>query len=142
MEPGLRTRLLTVATLALVFASGGITGYAAAARDGEAAEAPPSPRRGYVFEQFERTDAQQVQIDSILRAHRKGMSVLNAELHQVQQRVQEASDSISRATGEGIAQVFPSDVATDYLQRLQERRDEQRREREEAERDPRDAGRR
>ena len=32
MEQGLRTKLLTAVTLALVFASGGVTGYAVAAR--------------------------------------------------------------------------------------------------------------
>jgi hypothetical protein len=142
MEPGLRTRLLTVATLVFVFVAGGVTGYAAAAREGDAAEAPTGSRRGYVFEQFERSQAQQVQIDSILRAHRKGMSVLNAELQDVRLRYEQASDSISRATGEAIALVFPPAVASDYRDRLEERRIERTRAREESEGEPRGDSRR
>lgn len=138
MEPGVRTKLLTVATLALVFVSGGVAGYATAAREGDAAEAPTSTRRGYVFEQFDRTLAQQVQIDSILRSHRKRMTQLNAELSEIRLRYQASSDSLSRATGDAISLVFPPDVRTEYLQRLEERRIERMRAREEAERRPRD----
>jgi hypothetical protein len=135
--PGLRTKLLTAATLALVFVSGGVTGYAAAARDGDAAEPPPPSRRTYVYEQFNPTAAQQVQIDSILRAHRVGMSQLNSELRQIRQRYEMKSDSISRATGEGIALVFPPEVAVEYRARLEERRNERLRDREKAESEPR-----
>lgn len=137
MESGLRTKLLTAATLAFVFVSGGVTGYALAAREGDAAEAPSGARRGYVFEQFERTPEQQARIDSILRAHRKPMAELNAELEAVRVRVQAASDSLSRATGEAISTVFPPDVAAEYLRRLEERRAERMRARQEAEREPR-----
>ena len=142
MEPGLRTKLLTAVTLALVFVSGGVTGYALAAREGDAAEAPSGTRRGYVFEQFERTQEQQAQIDSILRAHRKPMAELNAELEAVRMKVQSASDSLSRATGEAISTVFPPEIASDYLQRLEDRRAERIRAREEAERESRDGSRR
>jgi len=142
MEPGLRTKLLTAVTLALVFVSGGIVGYALAAREGDAAEAPSSSRRGYVFEQFERTPEQLAQIDSILLAHRKPMSKLNDELQEVRMRVQAASDSLSRATGEAISTVFPPDVAAEYLRRLEDRRAERMRAREVAEREPRDGSRR
>ncbi|MGD8729073.1 MAG: hypothetical protein PVF90_05185, partial [Gemmatimonadota bacterium] len=121
MEPGLRTKLLTAVTLTLVFVSGGITGYALAAREGDAAEAPSGTRRGYVFEQFERTEEQQAKIDSILRAHREPMAELNAELEAVQMHVQAASDSLSKATGEAISTVFPPDIAAEYLHRLEER---------------------
>jgi Spy/CpxP family protein refolding chaperone len=142
MEPGLRTKLLTAVTLALVFVSGGVTGYALAAREGDAAEAPDGARRGYVFEQFDRSPEQQAQIDSILRAHRKPMAELNAELEAVRMRVQVASDSLSRATGEAISTVFPPEVAAEYLGRLEERRAERMRAREVAEREPRDGSRR
>lgn len=142
MEQGLRTKLLTVATLAIVFVSGGVTGYAAAAREGDAAEVPSPPRRGYVFEQFDRTPEQQLQIDSVLRVHRKGMSILNGELQEVRLSYQAASDSISRATGEAISLVFPPDLRAEYLERLNERRDERMRERLEAEDEPRDGSRR
>jgi len=138
MEQGLRTKLLTAVTLALVFASGGVTGYAAAARDTAAAEPPPPSRRSYVYEQFEPTPAQQVQIDSILQAHRVGMSKLNAELREIRKRYEAASDSISRATGESIALVFPPEVAVEYRARLAERRSERMRDREEAQSQPRD----
>ena len=150
MEQGLRTKLLTALTLAIVFVTGGLTGYAVSARDGdaatpaaavEAAEMAPSARRGYVFEQFERTEDQQVQIDSIMRAHRKAMTALNAELQHLQLRYQESSDSLSRATGEAISMTFPVEVRADYLQRLNERR-ERTRARLEAERESRDGDRR
>lgn len=137
MEPGLRTKLLTALTLAFVFVSGGITGYAAAARDGDAAEPPPPSRRSYVYEQFNPNEAQQVQIDSILRVHRAGMSRLNKELEEIHHRYEIASDSITRATGDAIALVFPADVATQYLERLAERRVEQMRAREESRSEPR-----
>jgi Skp family chaperone for outer membrane proteins len=138
MEQGLRIKLLTAVTLVLVFASGGVTGYAAAARDGDAAEAPAPSRRSYVFEQFDRTPAQQVQIDSILQAHRAGMSKLNAELREIRKRYEVASDSISRATGEAIAIVFPPEVAVEYRARLAESRSERMRDREDAQSQPRD----
>lgn len=124
MEPGLRTKLLTLATLSLVFVSGGVAGYAMAARESDAAEAPSSTRRGYVFEQFERTPEQQVQIDSVLRSHRKRMTEINAELHEIRLQYQASSDSLSRATGDAISLVFPPDVRTEYLQRLEDRRTE------------------
>jgi hypothetical protein len=142
MEPGLRTKLLTVATLTIVFVSGGIVGYAASARESDAAEAPPSARRGYVFEQFDRTAEQQAQIDSILRVHRKVMSALNADLQDVRMRYQSASDSLSRATGEAISLTFPLEVRGEYLERLNERRDERMRARLEAENAPGDGSRR
>lgn len=142
MDPGLRTKLLTVATLTVVFVSGGVAGYAGAASEGDAAEARSGTRRGFVFEQFERTEAQQAQIDSILWVHRKRMSELNTELEEIRMRYQTASDSLSRATGEAISLVFPPDVAADYLQRLDERRAERMRARQEADRDPRGDGRR
>jgi hypothetical protein len=142
MEPGLRTKLLTAVTLALVFVSGAVTGYALAAREGDAAEAPSGSRRGYVFEQFERTEEQQAQIDSILLAHRKPMAELNAELEAVRMRVQIASDSLSKATGEAISTVFPPDVAEEYLRRLEERRAERMRAREAAESETRGGSRR
>ncbi len=135
MEQGLRTKLLTALTLAIVFATGGITGYAASARESDAAEALEAPaaaeaprptRWGYVFEQFERTDSQQVQIDLIMQRHRKAMSALNAELEHLQLRYQESSDSLSRATGEAISLTFPVEVRADYLQRLNERRERTR----------------
>jgi len=137
MERGLRTKLLTAVTLALVFASGGVAGYAAAAREGDAAEPPPPSRRSYVYEQFNPTDAQQVQIDSILRAHRVGMTKLNSELQQIRKRYEAASDSISRATGEAIALVFPPEVAVEYRARLEERRNERMRDREAVDSDSR-----
>jgi Skp family chaperone for outer membrane proteins len=137
MEQGLRTKLLTALTLVLVFASGGVTGYAAAAREGDAAEPLPPARRSYVFEQFSRTEVQQVQIDSILRTHRAGMNKINSELEQLRQRYQAASDSISRATGDAIALVFPADVSEEYRARLAESRSERARSREEMERAPR-----
>lgn len=137
MEQGLRTKLLTAVTLVLVFASGGVTGYAAAARDGDAAEPPPPSRRSYVYEQFNPTPAQQAQIDSILQAHRAGMSKLNSELREIRKRYEAASDSISRATGESIALVFPPEVAVEYRARLAERRNERMRDREEAQSQPR-----
>jgi hypothetical protein len=138
MEQGLRTKLLTAVTLALVFASGGVTGYAAAAHDSDAAEPPPAARRSYVYEQFDPTPAQQVQIDSILQSHRAGMTKLNAELREIRKRYEVASDSISRSTGESIALVFPPEVAVEYRARLAERRDERMRDREEAQSQPRD----
>lgn len=142
MDAGRRTKLLTIATIALVFLSGGVTGYAAAVRESDAAEAPSSRRRGFVFEQFDRTPEQQVQIDSVLRAHRKAMSRMNTELEELSLQIQAASDSLSRATGEAISQVFPPEVATEYLARLSDRRAERMRERAEAERDRPDGGRR
>lgn len=141
MEPGLRTKLLTAVTLVLVFATGGITGYAASARDSDAAEPERASRRGFVFEQFERSPAQQAQIDSILRSHRKTMDRLNAELREIRQRYQAASDSLSAAVGEAISQVFPPDVAAEYRERLAERRAERMRERAEAERGSGGSGR-
>ncbi len=136
----MRTKLLTASTIALVFLSGGIVGYAAAAGEG-AAEPAPRARRSYVFEQFERTPEQQAQIDSILQARRQGIAQLNAELREVRHRVQAASDSISRATGEAISLVFPPDISTEYRERLEERRAELRA-REQAERDSRGGDRR
>jgi hypothetical protein len=135
MEPGLRTKLLTAVTLVLVFATGGIAGYAMSARDGDAAEPERPTRRPYVFEQFERTPAQQAQIDSILRSHRKTMDRFNAELRGIRQQYQAASDSLSRATGEAIALVLPPDVAAEYRERLAESRAERMRARAEAEAD-------
>ena len=137
MEPGLRTKLLTAATLALVFASGGITGFATAAGDGDVGEVPERERRAFVFEQFDRSPEQQAQIDSILRSHRKSMSRLNGELEHLRLEYQAASDSISRATGEAIALVFPPEVATEYLERLNQRRADRMRARKEAERESR-----
>lgn len=137
MQQGNRTKLLSAVTLVLVFASGGVTGYAAAARDSNAAEPPPPSRRSFVYEQFDPTPAQQAQIDSILRDHRAGMAKLNGELQQIRKRYEAASDSISRATGESIALVFPPEVAAEYRARLAERRDERMRDREEPQSQPR-----
>ena len=140
MEPSRRTKLLTAGVILAVFVSGGVAGFATAAGEGDAAEAPRSGRRSFVFEQFDRTPEQQAQIDSILQERRSGMDRLNAELKEIRLQYQAASDSISRATGEAIALVFPPDVAAEYRQRLDERRAE--RARAEAERESRDDGRR
>jgi len=137
MEPRLRTKLLTAVTLAFVFVSGGVTGYAAAVRGSDAAEPPPLSRRSYVYEQFHPDEAQRVRIDSILRSHRAGMRQFNAELEAIRHRYEMASDSIARATGDAIALVFPADIATEYLERLAERRLEQARAREESQGEPR-----
>ena len=75
--------------------------------------------------------AQQAQIDSILHAHRAGMTQLNDELEVIRKRYQASSDSISRATGDAIALVFPSEVRAEYLQRLADRREERTRARQE-----------
>lgn len=135
MEPGLRTRVLTAVTLGLVFVSGGVTGYAVAAREGDAAEPPPPARRSFVYEQFNPTDVQQVQIDSLLQLNRQAMAKLFAEMEEINQRYQASSDSITMATGDAISQVFPPDVAVEYRKRLAERRVEWQRAREEAERE-------
>lgn len=129
MEPGLRTKLLAVATLAVVFATGGVLGYAAAADDGDAAEPAPA-RRSFVYEQFEPSPAQQSRIDSILRVHRASMATLNSELEEIRNRYQASSDSLSRATGDAISLVFPPEIRVEYLRRLAARRDERARARE------------
>jgi Skp family chaperone for outer membrane proteins len=142
MEPRSRTKLWAAATLAVVFASGIALGYAASATRGEAAEAASATRRGAVYEQFDRTEAQQARIDSIMWVHRKRMSKLNEELDEIRRRYRAASDSLSRATGEAISLVFPPDVSAEYLARLEERRAERLRARQEAGRRPRGGDRR
>lgn len=129
MQPGSRTKALTVLTLALVFAAGGVAGYAMSARESDAAEPPPPARRGYVYEQFDPTEGQRTRIDSIMQTHRKRMAELNAEFDAIRLRYRASSDSLSQATTDAIARVFPPDVAAEYRERLSERRAERARER-------------
>lgn len=142
MDARLRTKVVTIGIVALVFLSGGVAGYAAAVRETDAAEAPTIRRRAFVFEEFERTPDQQARIDAVLAERRSTIDRLNRELEGIHLRYEASSDSLSHWTGEAISRVFPPEVAAEYLDRLDERRLERKRAREEAEREPRDGARR
>lgn len=129
MQPGSRTKALTALTIALVFVAGGAAGYALSVREGDAAEPPPPAHRGYVYELFDPNAQQRARIDSIMQVHRHRMGELNAEFDVIRLEYRAATDSLSRATTDAIARVFPPDVAAEYRERLAERRAESARER-------------
>ncbi|MHB1193286.1 MAG: hypothetical protein ACYC6F_09585 [Longimicrobiales bacterium] len=90
MDKLLRTRLITVVVLALVFGAGILLGFAAdrslvATPAGEEArtedEEEPTQRRRATYEQVDPTEAQKMVIDSIVKEYRTAMRALHAEFN-------------------------------------------------------------
>ena len=129
MEQGSRTRLVTAAVLAVVFASGAVLGLAldrgdvagpaeVATTEGEG-EQPERERRRRrtIYAQVGPTEDQQVRIDSIVREHRTRMRALNDEFRS---SFDPRYQAILHDTREGIAGVFTPEQAEEYRQRLAE----------------------
>lgn len=103
MASGLRTRVLSLSLLALVFVSGAVVGGAvdrrmtdrsAAAGDGgegamQSAQADSASRRMPMYEQVGLREGQRVQIDSIVAHHRSSMKDLDKEFRDDYQAMRE-----------------------------------------------------
>ena len=128
----MRTKLVAVAVLALVFGSGLLLGYAAdsdpltpplsvatsAESDGSDTEAPRTRR--FVYEQLERTPDQDAAIDVIIRTHRHMMNRLHQDFDEAQTEYQASFDAVVFETREAIALVFPPDQREEYRHLLEE----------------------
>jgi Spy/CpxP family protein refolding chaperone len=130
MEHGSRTKLVTIAVLGVVFASGVLLGYAADSSllattpdvasateaEGGTTEAPSS--RSYVYEQLERTAEQDAAIEEIFRYHRRLMNQLHQDFGEAQAQYEASFDALVFETREAIAQVFPPEQRAEYRQLL------------------------
>jgi Spy/CpxP family protein refolding chaperone len=131
MEHGSRTKLLTVAVLALVFGSGVLLGFAAdsnlfasaevAELSAEVGIPAAEPRtRGYVYERMERTPEQDAAIDVIIRSHRELMNQLHRDFDAAQAEYEANFNALVSDTREEIALVFPPDRRAEYRHLLAE----------------------
>jgi Spy/CpxP family protein refolding chaperone len=125
MERESRARLLSAALIAAVFGSGLLLGVAmdrnvAATRVAQAAEAggeQERPRRTPMWEQIGPAEDQRVRIDSVLKAHRRRMNVLDEEFRQA---YNPRYDAILHDTREGIKEAFTPEQAAEYQALLDE----------------------
>ena len=139
MEQGSRTRLMTAVILAVVFGSGALLGLAmdssvlanpaSVEASGEESEERQDERgrrrRPPIYSRVDPTEAQQLQIDSIVRIHRERMRALNDEF---EEQFNPQYRSILEDTRDGIAAALTPEQAAEYRRLLEEfdRRREER----------------
>ena len=136
MERMLRTRLITGVVLVVVFGAGVLLGFAAdrsvvaapapdvASADSTAQDAE-QPRRRPLYEQVRPTDAQNIQIDSIVHDYQEAMKALHAEFRKAYNPRYQALVEDTRTAIKGVltpeqAQAYDS-ILVAYEQRRAER---------------------
>ncbi|HSW28030.1 MAG TPA: hypothetical protein VLH75_00935 [Longimicrobiales bacterium] len=127
MDKLLRTRLITVVVLALVFGAGVLLGFAAdrslvATPIGDEArtedEDQPTERRQAMYERVSPTEAQKMVIDSIVQEYRTAMRALHAEFNAAYDPRYQA---LLRETRAAIKGVFTPEQAHAYDSLIAER---------------------